>query len=288
MMKHFLQKTALCCMFAVCVPMFAYSAEMRLDASKIDIIEREQVIVDVVINSRETLNAVEGSLVFPSDSVSVVAILDGNSVINFWVEHPHMDNYGSVVFSGITPGGFSGPSNKIISVKFEAKKAGQVAFSLENTKALLNDGLGTEASLDIRSVDMMVRPGDSQNRMEYILDTEIPEDFNVMLTTDPNVFDGNKFLVFSTQDKGSGIDYYEIKEGGLGWYKKAMSPYELQRQQNDVSIYIKAVDFSGNERMVILEPENRISLLEQYKLLVILLLTLLGWIIRTLWHHFKK
>lgn len=65
--------------------------------------------------------------------------------------------------------------------------------------------------------------------------------------SDPAIFDGKYFLVFATQDKGSGISHYEVCEGGKRKCAIAESPYLLQNQKLNQKIFVKAVDKNGNE-----------------------------------------
>jgi hypothetical protein len=79
-------------------------------------------------------------------------------------------------------------------------------------------------------------------------------------------------LVFSTQDKGSGIDYYEVKEESQfllfrllpsKWHR-AESPYLLRDQSLSSRIYVKAVDRAGNKQFAELLPKRLIHWYEDY------------------------
>ena len=238
--------------FYILNPSSAFAAEIRLDANKSEINSGEQFLVDIIVHSEESLNAVEGRLVFPQDLLSVKEIRDGNSVINFWVERPRIESSGIILFSGITPGGFSGANNNIFSVVFEAKNTGIASVALQNTKALKNDGLGTETALLTRDTTVSIKPGDSNARKEILIDKELPEDFNPTIESDPNIFDGKYFLVFATQDKISGVDRYEVREGEWGWFRETESPYLLAHQRLDRDVYVKVTDNAGNERIAVL------------------------------------
>jgi hypothetical protein len=95
---------------------------------------------------------------------------------------------------------------------FEAEKDGNVPLSLLEATALRNDGAGTNEQLSIRNVEIIVKPGDSKVRRESLSDIEPPEDFAPIISSDQNLFEGKQVLVFAAQDKGSGIDRYEVKE----------------------------------------------------------------------------
>lgn len=263
------------------VPIFA--AEIRLDSHKTEINLGEQFLLDVVIHSEESLNAVEGHLIFPHELLSVKEIRYGNSVVIFWIEKPYVKSAGNILFSGISPGGFRGANNKILSVIFEAKNEGMAPVTLNEVKALQNDGLGSQTVLSIRSTAISINPGDNNERKEILVDMESPEDFNPTIEISPNIFDGKYFLIFATQDKISGIANYKIREGLWGKFITADSPYLLKHQSLDRKIYIKAIDMSGNERVVVLNARYRLPWYRQYEILYILLtIVTIGFILKKL------
>lgn len=282
--KNFLIVLTLFALF----PFVASASEIRLEASKVEVRTGEQFVVTTFISADESLNAVEGRLVFPQDLLSVKDIRDGNSVINFWVEKPRIEASGIILFSGITPGGFSGANNNIFSVVFEAKNTGIVSVVLQNTKALKNDGLGTETALLTRDTAVSIKPGDSNVPKETLADTELPEDFNPTIESDPNIFDGKYFLVFATQDKISGIANYKVREGEWGWFRVAESPYLLKHQSLDRKIFVKAIDKVGNERITMLNAQQQVPWYRHYAVIGILLVIVFGFFLKKLWSKFTE
>ncbi len=269
-------------------PVFA--AEIRLNTNKLEVNSGEQFLVDIIIRSEESLNAIEGQLVFSADKLLVKDIRDGNSVINFWVEKPR-ETSGIILFSGITPGGFSGTNNRIFSVVFEAKNNGLASVALRDTKALLNDGLGSQAMLSTHDTTVFIKPGDNSAPKEKLTDTERPEDFMPIVVNDSAFFDGKNVLIFATQDKGSGIDHYEVREGFWSKFHIAESPYLLQNQKLDKKIFVKAVDKTGNERTKIFFSPNFRPWYKNYEILGILIVSLMlaGYIVKKrLWQKFIK
>lgn len=265
------------------------ATEIRLDTHKAEINSGEQFLVDVVIHSEESLNAVEGRLIFPTDKLLVKEIRDGNSAINFWVEKPHIETSGIILFSGITPGGFSGANNIIFSVVFEAKNTGVTSLVLQDTKALLNNGLGTESTLLTHNAAVSIKPGDGNTRKEILTDTELPEDFSPTIESNPNIFAGKYFLVFASQDKISGIANYKVREGRWGWFDEALSPYFLRHQSLDRNIYIKAIDKAGNERTIVLNAQNEMPWYQQYTIFgIILIVIAFSLLLKKLWSRFIK
>jgi ATP-dependent Zn protease len=89
------------------------------------------------------------------------------------------------------------------------------------------------------------------------------------------LFDNNYFVVFSTVDKGSGIDHFEIKEtytGLDGHFVVGSSPYVLKDQSLNKNIYIKAVDKNGNIRLSKINAQNHLVIFIIYVFVGIIIL----------------
>ena len=100
-----------------------------------------------------------------------------------------------------------------------------------------------------------------------MIDTAQPEEFELQFVE----IEGKNYLVFTTIDQTSGVEYYEVKEG-KGSFKKAVSPYLLEDQDLRGVIKVRAVDRAKNERISEIVPPCRIN----WKDMIILLLVLIG------------
>jgi hypothetical protein len=122
----------------------------------------------------------------------------------------------------------------------------------------LNDGLGTPAKLKTEggNFEILAQKREvPENEWEELLkeDKNPPEPFKIKIGKDPSVFEGKYFIVFSTADKESGIDHYEVKEGEGEW-KIEKSPYLLKDQSLKSKILVKAIDKASNERVEKISP----------------------------------
>jgi hypothetical protein len=246
-----------------------YGAEIRLDVNRSSIRTNEQFIVEVVLNNFEMLNAVSGTIKFSEGFVVPIDVRTGNSVINFWLEEPHI-NSNTITFSGITPGGFSGTQNHLFSVVFEAVSEGVAPLDLIDVLGLLNDGNGTEVAIDIYDSVVVIKPGDSTYLKEVYTDEDPPEPFSPEIVFDSPIFGGDPMLVFATQDKGSGIDHYEVRKGIFSLYIEADNPLRLSSFSVQRKIFVKAVDKYGNEQVVVVVPTSYLWWWELLPLFVIL------------------
>jgi hypothetical protein len=237
----------------------AFAATVNLETRNTNVQTGNEFEVKLFLDSnKEDVNAIEGSVVVPSDLFTVKEIRDGDSVINFWVDRPNETN-GVIPFSGIIPGGFNDTKGLLFSIILQPKQEGKAAIAINNLHVLLNDGKGTstDATSTALSIGVTGQTTGTQPVLTAIIDTEPPEIFTPEVTSDPTMFDGKYFLVFATQDKGSGIDHYEVREGTAPFII-AKSPYLLQNQKLDSDITVLAYDRSGNERMATLpkHPEQ--------------------------------
>jgi len=243
----------------------------------------QQFQVDLVLDTEnEEINAVEGKVIFPGDLLELKEIRDGNSIVNFWIERPKVEQTGIIGFSGIIPGGYVGKKGLIFSAIFQSKNEGEGIIEIREAKTLLNDGKGTEASLSNSNFQLSIlkQPSIPQIPIPEIKDTDLPEDFKPEAARNLNIFEDRWFLVFATQDKGSGIDRYEVLENrkqkieNREWIK-ADSPYLLKDQELKSYIYVKAVDKAGNERIATLSPQNPLKWYENYFVLFIIIISMI-------------
>ncbi len=258
------------------------ASEFNFDTQTKTVSVEEKFKVDLNVNTeKENINAVGGKIIFPTDLLELSEIREGNSIVNFWVEKPNVKD-GVITFSGITPGGYVLDKGLIISLVFKAKSEGNALIKIENGSALLNDGNGTESNL--KTIDLQINISNSVQKEEdknlEIIDKTPPEIFQPEVSQDPNLLSNRWFVVFVAQDKGMGIDRYEIKESKNTIFSSskwviAESPYILADQELKSDIYVKAVDRAGNERVIKLSAKNGIPWYQNINILFIIILILM-------------
>ena len=98
-----------------------------------------------------------------------------------------------------------------------------------------------------------------------------------------------------TQDKGSGIEKYQVKETKYRIFTSAKwldstSPYILKDQDLRSFVYVKAIDKYGNERIEKILPRNPLSWYENFENWFIIVLVLLVAITykKIIWKKLKK
>jgi len=272
-----------------------FAAELYFGAQGKELSLENNFEIGVLLNTEgESINAIEGKVVFPTDIFEFQETREGASLISFWVKQPAFDGSG-VSFSGIVPGGYSGSQGYLFSIIVKPKQLGQVTIDARESRALRNEPPGSVAQLRISPMELEIVAESETPEFLPPYDKEAPEPFTPEIAKNPNIFDGKWFLVFNTQDKGAGIDHYEVMERreyriqNLGFrtgeWKIEESPYLLKDQRLKSYIYVKAVDKSGNERIAELPPQNPLEWYENYLIWVIIIAGgIVGYIIwRILW-----
>ena len=230
----------------------------------------------------QKINAMDGLIIFDPAFLQVKDVSTGDSVFQLWPRTPDFSSIeGKIMFTGGVPSGTMGGS--IVKIAFLAKKAGQANFYLSDDSALyLNDGKGTKTSAQNQKVALTVLESDAsmptQNIWQESLsgDKFAPKNLIIQLGSDPYTFDGKYFISFFAEDKESGIDHYEVKEGDKDFVTTA-SPYVLTDQSLKSKIFVKAVDKAGNEKIKEFKQSKAFYLQPWFIALILVLIVYFIW-----------
>jgi len=282
-----------------CITNIATAAVLYLEPSSGTYHQDNTFLVEIRLDTQgEYINTVEANLIFSSDILEVRDLSQGNSVLTLWVKEPSVTEdsplLGLISFIGGVPGGYQGKDGLLLKIVFQAKEvsgglsSAKVEF-LDSCRVLLNDGLGTRAKLTTKGTVFTILPekleiSKNEWQEEISKDKSSPQPFKIEISRDLSIFDGKYFIIFSTTDKETGIDHYEVKEGEKDW-EKANSPHVLENQKLTADVWVKAIDKAGNEWMETLKAPNSVKI--RWEIYVVLGLTLIGVIIIT-WMILKK
>lgn len=255
----------------------AWAATMKIESDFSVLHVDDMFTITVVVDTlQQSLNAVESTISFPADLLEFVSADDSTSVIPLWIVAPeHHDNL--IHFAGIAPGGFIQNNASLLTITFKVKQVGQADIHIVTAQLLRNDGEGTPVSVVTEDLHISSVSGGIGKSINSI-DDEMPEQFTPVIMHDPDVYEGNTVLIFSTKDVGSGIDHYEVREGFWGRYTVASSPYEISDTTDSYALFVKAIDHRGNSRTAVVYPQEwrpfhtRIEILGTIFILCLLLL----------------
>ncbi|MFA6397743.1 MAG: cohesin domain-containing protein [Candidatus Paceibacterota bacterium] len=156
--------------------------------------------VSIVLNtSGKSINALAVSLQFPPNMLQVVSPSTGESIIGVWTSAPKYNNLtGKIDLQGGIPGGITASGGLISHVTFRVKSVGEAVVKfLDNSKVLLNDGLGTNVLTQT-------------NNSVYQLKLPAPAGPSVFSETNPDqaTWYSNKTASFRFINESIGVDGY--------------------------------------------------------------------------------
>ena len=240
----------------ILLPTVVFGATLYLEPEGGQYYLEDVFVMEIKIDTEgQEINTVKADLTFSQELLEIKDFSKGNSILTLWPEEPSFSNQtGKIYFLGGIPGGYSGKDGFLGKIIFKANKEGEATVQIEeDSQVLLNDGLGTLAKLTTRGAIFRVlaekREVPEDEWKKVLKKDKIPPDpFEIKIGKEATVFEGKYFIAFSTIDKQTGIDYYEVKEGKRVW-EKAESPHLLEDQSLRSKISVKAVDKAGNERI---------------------------------------
>ncbi len=245
------------------LPKFVLAASLYFSIIPAEIRQNDVFVAEVKISSpQEKINVADCVLFFNKDILDVKGISTGDSIFSLWTRSPIFSNdTGRIIFTGGAPTGFQGQEGEILKIVFLAKEKGKANLAFAGDCALyLNDGKGTKIQPKTNPLTISVLESSQKetpkDEWQGILATDKtpPSDPEIKLGRDPSMFDNKFFISFFATDEGSGIKFYEVKEGE-GDFVRSESPYVLKDQSLKSPIFVKAIDKAGNEKIVQLKPE---------------------------------
>jgi hypothetical protein len=139
-------------LFAAVLGMAAVSSKnssaVQLNVSQQIVTEGSVFSVDVLVYANVPVNAVDLAVVFPTNTVEVIGIDKGESVITLWTEEPRVEGETVFMRGGTYKKGFVG-QHKIATINVRAKSTGTALFAASEVKLLAGDGKGTNVVADI-------------------------------------------------------------------------------------------------------------------------------------------
>ncbi len=258
-MKKLLHKKifVLFCAITVFLPQLVFASTIYIDSSHSDFFVGDIVLFSVRVDSEsKNINAVEGSISLKTtpQSITLTDINTSGSKFPLWLKKPlpSVDTT-DVSFSGGVQGGLNSNDAIIFNIVLKLEKVGQFTLAPNDSSVYLNDGNGTKDVTNSKNLVINVLPKKPNSAAINDLsnlaseDTTPPEPFEIHLGQEGSVFDGKKFLSFTTSDEQSGIAYYEIRENNLPSVRSG-NTYVLREQNNPVKVTVTAYDLAGNAR----------------------------------------
>jgi hypothetical protein len=127
-------------------PARAESASLFLTPNTGSFVVDSTFEVSVYLDTQgESINTIELNIKFPPDKLQLVSSSTGKSIIGIWTSQPKYNNQaGTIYLVGGIPGGINVSKGLISTFTFRVRAVGSAVVKFDNSRVLLNDGLGTE------------------------------------------------------------------------------------------------------------------------------------------------
>ncbi len=114
--------------------------------------EGETFTIEVRAHASTPVNAVDITLNYPENQISIESIDKGTSVITLWTQDPYARNGKIYLRGGVFQKGFLG-EHTIARIRAKATQAGLAYVSLDTAALIAGDGKGTEVIVERTSKD---------------------------------------------------------------------------------------------------------------------------------------
>jgi len=119
------------------------------------------ISLQISINSPDVaVNAVQGTLRFSANELSLIDLGTKDSLVQFWVQEPLKNNVaGLVSFEGaILNPGYLGKAGRILDLTFNCRQEGNTTVLFSSGSILANDGKGTNILDNLTSLNITILP----------------------------------------------------------------------------------------------------------------------------------
>jgi hypothetical protein len=165
--------------------------------------------IQVFVTAHVPVNAVDLSLSFPKDQITITGIDKGESVITLWTQEPAVENNTVILRGGTFRKGFVG-DHLIATVNAKAKDTGLAQFSVDSVTLLAGDGTGSK---------VRVAKTGSQEKSFYIVDAEGKE-----MDQDPiKVASAVSVFIVTDIDGDGSVSLGDISRFMVAWQNKSVT-----------------------------------------------------------------
>lgn len=203
---------------------------IKLSTDNSIVVSGQEFSIDVYAYAHIPVNAIDVSIQFEPNTVDIIGIDTGRSVLTVWTQDPVIKGNQILFGGGTYRRGFIG-EHLVATINVRAKYTGKTEFFVKNAQLLAGDGKGTPVSVDSNT--------DKTKKSIIIYDQN----------TDPTVIKANIGVKISADIDGDGkVTLRDISSFMSAWYSKSeLYDFNNDNKMNfiDFSI-ILAKSFSNN------------------------------------------
>lgn len=167
-------------------PSLSFASDLGFSPSTFSLSVNKSFSVNIILkNNNQAINAVSGTISFPTDLLSVKSISKTGGIVKIWPAEPTYSNdNGTINFDGIVLNpGFSGTEGSILTIKFTTKASGTANLKFSSGQVLANDGKATSVLNKLDTASFMVS---ENNNTPESPSTSVPDEPKIFSSTNPD------------------------------------------------------------------------------------------------------
>lgn len=143
----------------------------------------DRVTFKILVSSATPINAVSGTVSFPTSIFTIESISKAGSIVDFWVTEPNFSGgAGTLNFEGVRLGGFPGGTGTVITASLRATKPGSGKIAFTAGQVLANDGQGTNVTSSLSGGTFSIEPRkEPREPVEQAVEVEQPSPAKVVV-----------------------------------------------------------------------------------------------------------
>lgn len=164
------------------------------------------------------INAGEGSVSYPTDTLEFQSVSTSNSIFTFWTSGPISGSSQASFGGGLSNPGYTGSAGKVLTITWKAKSAGVATISVSGSKILANDGVGTNVY-------------GSSNGASFIVD--VASSTSTPIVTVPTVKKPTTSITVNSSTHLDQKKWYAAKDVAISWKGSSdITKYKFSFDQN--------------------------------------------------------
>jgi len=237
------------CYFLFAMPFLALAQEpvrLYLEASQSAVAPESEITIDILLSSKQPINALDIILHYPKDSLIPITFNDSDSMIDLWQNRHWSDNNGIIRISGGLFEPFAGTGGHIARLTFKALLPSNAKVLLDNADVYYADGVGTKAEVSMGALGILVTSDAPFFSVAKIDDTNPPVFESLEYLKNPDG-SGGYLAAFKAEDDASGVKAVQIRSTqwlGFDQWRAVESPAKLP--SGTWKYQISAADNNGN------------------------------------------
>lgn len=165
--------------------------------------------VDILINSKDSINAFDMEVVFPKDKLHLLNFDYKDSIVDIWQSAPVVLPNGNIRMVGGMIKPFVGDNGLLTKINFRSESVGDMNFSFFKDNLYIADGKASLAVVASQSSNVVVENNGSRLQIENYFEDKTPPEIILEQIKDP--LSDSLLLTIQASDNDTGIQKIQMR-----------------------------------------------------------------------------